>query len=114
MRTLLLGPYELSYDVVEKALPAGVAGVFALGHVDFEGVFRVERIGRDDCSLRGSLHAAIGSSTRFKYLTVASAQRAFETECELFHRFRPPGNITHPDRPRGSGWKCPVCLHHYR
>lgn len=113
MRGDLLGPYELSYDVIERALSNKVCGVFALGHVDAGGTFRIQRVGRDDSDLRGCLQNLIGSSTRFKYAPVASPQVAFERECELFHRFRPPGNIIHPDRPPESGWRCPVCFQNH-
>ena len=110
MKSTLLGPLDLTFDQVEQALPIGKGGVFALGHVDTVGTFRVQRVGRDDHDLGRSLQRLIGSSTRFKYAVVASPQLAFEYECELFHRFRPPGNVIHPTRPACSQWKCPVCI----
>jgi hypothetical protein len=108
MRTALLGPFELAFDTIERELPTVACGVFALGYVDPAGTFRVQRIGRDD-DLRKGLQELIGSSTRFKFARSTSRQSAFERECELFHRFRPPGNIIHPDRPAGTNWLCPVC-----
>lgn len=110
MRSGLQGPYELTFDGIAVALPVALGGVFALGHVDAAGTFRVERVGRDDRDLRGCLQGLIGSSNRFKYAPAASAREAFEQECELFHRLRPPGNIIHPDRPKGSDWRCQVCF----
>ena len=106
----LIGPYGLSFEEVAQALPRGQCGVFALGHLDATGTFRIERVGRDDHDLRQCLTTFIGSSSRFKFVPATSPQQAFEAECALFHRFRPPGNIIHPERPRGSDWRCPVCL----
>lgn len=114
MKGELIGPYELSYDTLEKALPDGLCGVFALGHVDAAGIFRVQRVGRDDTNLRRCLQGLIGSSSRFKFLKAVSPQAAFERECALFHKFRPPGNIIHPSRMQGSQWHCPVCLQYHR
>ncbi len=114
MPKALLGPYELSYDAIKTALPENACGIFALGYVDATDTFRVQRVGRDDSNLRSCLKDLIGSSNRFKYATGLTPKQAFEAECELFHTLRPPGNIMHPDRPKGSGWVCPVCLHHQR
>ena len=110
MKSMLLGPYELSFDSLARALPTGQCGAYALGHVDFEGTFRIERVCRDDRDLREHLQGLIGSSNRFKFAPARSPQQAFESECYLFHRFQPPNNIIHPDRPRGTNWRCPVCV----
>ena len=107
--TTLHGPYELSVDSLERSLPRGGGGVFALGYIDSAGRFRVERVGRDEADLKGRLRNLIGSGNLFKYAAV-DAREAFELECEIFHRLRPPSNITHPDRPRGTDWKCRQCL----
>lgn len=109
MSTALLGPYELNFESVAEALPIAHCGVYALGHVDFAGTFRIQKIGRDDSDLRRHLQELIGSSNRFKYARTITPQKAFEIECELFHRFRPPGNIIHPTRPKASDWRCPIC-----
>lgn len=110
MKSTLLGPFDLTYDDVEQILPRAKCGIFALGHVDTTGTFRVQRVGRDDQDLRRCLQGLIGSSTRFKYALGPAPQQCFERECELFHQFRPPGNIIHPSRQAGSQWKCPVCF----
>lgn len=46
---------------------------------------------------------------RFKFSFAASPKAAFEKECINYHDFSPRGNTVHPDRPNGSGWKCPRC-----
>jgi hypothetical protein len=109
MNTLLDGPYDLTFDSLQNELPKSRAGVFALGHVDARGTFRVQRVGRDERDLQERLCGMIGSGTMFKYAIVSTAKEAFDLECDLFHKFRPPSNIMHPDRPRGSEWKCRHC-----
>lgn len=111
MKSNLEGPYELSYECLESTLPRQTAGVFALGYVDPDGRFRVNRVGREDGDLRDYLRGLIGSSASFKFSLTGSAREAFDLECELFHRLRPPGNFMHPVRPPGSSWKCRHCLH---
>jgi len=109
MQTQLLGPFELSFESVDAVVQSGRCGVFALGHVDAAGVFRVERVGRDDKDLRQKLQTAIGSGNRFKFTYANSPEKAFLEECFIFHEFRPPRNFIHPDRLKGSGWTCPIC-----
>lgn len=110
MQVSLKGPYDLSYDCVEKLLPKAKGGVFAVGYTDAADRFRVQRVGRDGSDLREFLRTLIGSGNKFKFRITATEQEAFELECELFHKLKPPSNFTHPGRPRGSGWKCPHCL----
>lgn len=43
---------------------------------------------------------------------LTSAKAAFEKECHNYHDFggkEKLDNTIHPDRPAGSGWKCPCC-----
>lgn len=110
MKSNLNGPYDLSFDCLEQNLPTKGVGVYAIGHVDALGTFRVQRVGRDEENVKQRLRSLIGSGNKFKYALLATAFEAFEMECELFHRLKPPSNVTHPDRPRGSGWKCRHCL----
>lgn len=107
--TSLAGPYELFFDRLANVVPERTCGVFALGHVDRAGIFRVQCVGRDDVDLRDRLRELIGSSTSFKFATTETAHEAFLRECELFHTFQPPRNFNHPIRPAGSGWTCRLC-----
>lgn len=109
---MLNGPYALTFDDLEARVPSRRCGVFALGYVDASDRFRVQRVGRDDGDLQQRLKDLIGSSQRFKFEATDTPRAAFESECELFHRLRPPGNFMHPDRPAGSDWCCPVCFRH--
>ena len=110
MRSPLLGPYNLTYDDLQTVVPEGMCGTYALGHVDNRQTFRVERVGREEKDLRRCLRGLIGSSIGFKFAPMSSPKTAFEHECELFHRLRPPGNFIHPERPAGTDWNCPVCF----
>jgi len=108
-RTGLSGPHRLVFDASAAAVTKRSAGVYALGHVDFQGRFCINHIGRSDLDVRARLFDCIGSEAAFKYDYFPSSQAAFERECELFHDIRPPGNRVHPDRPRGTTWRCPRC-----
>ena len=114
MKTNLHGPYELTFDSIEAVMPAGGRGVFALGYAEPSSVFRVQRVGRDGNDLGNKLKSLIGASNEFKYRLTLTEREAFEMECELFHTLRPPSNISHPDRPQGSDWRCPFCLQFHR
>ena len=104
------GPYDLSFDTLERVLSKGRRGVFSVGYVDREDRFRVQSVGRDDYDLRARLCELIGSSAMFKFALINDSRAAFERECELFHDLRPPSNFIHPSRPSGTDWKCPRCV----
>ncbi len=110
MKTSMSGPYDLTFDTLERTLSKGRLGVFSLGYVDREGRFRVQSVGRDDYDLRARLCELIGSSAMFKFALMRDPRTAFEHECALFHDLRPPSNFIHPGRPAGSDWKCPRCF----
>jgi hypothetical protein len=114
MTSELLGPYDLTFDALEHLVPDRQCGVFALGHLGTDRTFRVQSVGREDRDLKLRLRGLIGSSGRFKFAPMPAPRQAFEAECALFHRFRPPGSFIHPDRPAGTDWGCPVCFDHAR
>ena len=45
----------------------------------------------------------------FKYGYFPSSEAAFQKECEIFHDVKPPRNLVHPGRPKGTSWECPRC-----
>lgn len=106
----LEGPYSLTVEGIGAAVPKQAIGVFALGHLDLYNRFRVEAVGRGDKDLGHELRALIGTAGLFKFSCFASAEEAFLKHCELFHKFRPPGNLIHPARAEGTDWRCPHCL----
>ena len=103
------GPYGLTFDGIAGSVVHRRCGVYALGFVDRTGVFRVERVGRDEVDIRAGLEKLIGTTNYFKVATARSGLEAFLIECELYHRFRPTGNFIHPVRAQCSVWMCPYC-----
>ena len=110
MASDLKGPYRLTADGIDGALLDREKGAYALGHEDFQGRFMITHVGRSDDDLRSTLRGLIGTSASFKFSETLSDRQAFEIQCELFHKFRPPGNHLHPDRPKGTNWVCPRCM----
>lgn len=107
--TGLHGPYRLTFDAIDAAVVRTSPGVFALGYADADGRFCVNHVGRSDADVKIRLRDFIGSDSLFKYDYSASSEAAFQKECELFHDVRPPRNLVHPGRPRGTSWECPRC-----
>jgi hypothetical protein len=107
--TGLLGPYRLAVDVIAAEVAATTAGAFALGDTDVHGRFCVAYVGSATNDLRQRLLAHVGTARFFKFREFGSGEAAFEKECELFHAFMPIGNVLHPERLAGSGWRCPRC-----
>lgn len=105
----LSGPFPLTFEGIEKALPRIGAGVFALGSRDFGGRFVIQSIGRSDVDVKQRLRECIGAGTHFKFDYFPSDKAAFEKECALFHDLAPPGNHVHPGRPAGTTFRCPRC-----
>lgn len=110
--TSLMGPYRLTVDGIDGAIVRKSPGTFALGYTDHDGKFWINHVGRSDEDLARQLRNYIGSELMFKYSYHPSSRVAFEKECQLFHTLRPPGNFTHPDRPKGTSWECPYCRGH--
>lgn len=107
--TGLSGPYQLTFEGIEAAVTHRLPGVYALGHKDRTGRFSIQCIGRSDSDIRARLRDCIGAANFFKFDYFRLDHEAFERECELFHDLQPPGNRVHPDRPRGTTWRCPRC-----
>ena len=102
--TGLLGPYRLTFDAIDAAVTQTSPGVFALGHADPGGRFCVNHVGRSDADVKIKLRDFIGSDSLFKYGYFPSSEAAFQKECALFHDVRPPRNLVHPGRPKGTSW----------
>lgn len=104
------GPYKLDTKTIDKQVARASAGNYALGS-DGDGRFRVNYVGRSDSDVGSRLKSWVGTSSQpqFKFIYATSPKTAFEKECHNYHDFTPPANKSHPDRPAGSGWKCPRC-----
>jgi hypothetical protein len=107
--TGLAGPYILSVDRIDAVVTRASPGIYALDRTDKNDAFYISCIGRSDVDVAARLKTYVGGRYKyFKFRYSASAQAAFAKECTLYHDFNPPDNHTHPDRPRGTNWKCPV------
>lgn len=109
-QTGLEGPFSLAFDIIEHEVPRHMPGVYAIGYVDLDGWFRIEKVGRSDHDLRRALDDCIGTASHFKFLALPTADQAFAKECQIFHDFKPPGNRAHPDPPADSDRDCPRCF----
>src|SRR5688572_2514581 len=110
MRTTgLIGPFRLAVEVIAAEVAERTAGAFALGDTDARGRFCVAYVGSAAGDLRQRLLAHVGTARFFTFREYESGEAAFAKECELFHAFMPIGNVLHPDRLAGSGWRCPQC-----
>jgi len=106
-----LGPVHLAAREVERHVPAGVPGAFALGYArPQEGAVFISRVGRSDTDLRAAVLAHVGSRyTAFFYLPLASAPDAYAEECRLWHEMGGP-DLDSADHPVPPGdHACPVC-----
>lgn len=106
--TGLNGPYPLTSGGVTVNVTKTAAGAYALGKT-VDGTFHVYYVGRSDSDVAARLRQHVGKHQQFKFDYMSSPKAAFEKECRLYHDFSPPDNRSHPDRPNGSGWRCPVC-----
>ncbi len=109
----LEGPYTLSQAGIDAAVTQTSPGAYALGQAGAHGTFLISYVGRADDDLNARLKNHIGKHPSFKAGFFPSAKAAFDKECELYHMFGGPtgglDNKIHPDRPKGSYAKCPVC-----
>lgn len=114
MATLdMQGPYALTSTGIDSAVTRTSAGNYALGYTNDDGVFVVQYVGRSDSDVRARLHNWVSTPyIRFKYSYASSPKAAFEKECRNYHDFGGSSkldNDSHPGRPAGSTWRCPVC-----
>jgi hypothetical protein len=107
----LWGPFDLTLPGIDAAITATCAGVYALGKLeDRDGRFQVRYLKRDDRDVKRRLKGHVASwYPFFLYKHYLSPRQAFEKECDLYHRFNPPDNKSHPARPEKTDWKCPHC-----
>ena len=110
----LKGPWELTGESVDEIITSISPGNYALGYANEKDKFIVRYVGRSDGDLNDRLHKWTGKPRypEFKADYATSPEAAFEKECHNYHDFGEVAkldNKSHPDRPNGSGWECPVC-----
>jgi hypothetical protein len=107
--TGLRGPFSLTTEKIDKEVTQKSPGAYALDATT-SGAFQVNYAGRSDTDVKDRLAKHVGGKYKFfEFEYYSSAKAAFEKECNLYHDFSPSDNTIHPDRPSGSGWKCPRC-----
>ena len=110
----MTGPYDLTPNKINAVVAQASPGNYALGHKS-DDTFYVSYVGRSDSDVRGRLLSWAGKKSKyesFKYAYASSPKAAFEKECRNYHDFggsKKLDNGSHPDRPDGTDWKCPVC-----
>jgi hypothetical protein len=105
------GPYKLDTETIDAKVTRKSPGNYALGRRNEEGKFFVGYVGRSDSDIRAHLKSRAGKADQllFKFSYANSPKAAFEKECKFYHDFHPPGNHSHPARPKGTNWRCPRC-----
>ena len=109
------GPYTLTREKVDEEVTKTSLGNYALGYVD-DDTFYVCYVGRSDDDVNKRLKSWVGVKpsryTHFEFSYATSPKVAFEKECKNYHDFgenKKLDNESHPQRPEGTNWKCPVC-----
>jgi hypothetical protein len=112
--TNLKGPYDLTYEEINRVVTLTSAGTYVLGYVNSDGRFVVQYVGRSDDDINRRLHEWIDKGyTSFKFDYFDTAKEAFGKECIIYHDFGGPegelNNERHPERPDDTDWRCPRC-----
>jgi hypothetical protein len=105
------GPVHLAAVEVERAVPAGTPGAFALGFArPQEGAVFISFVGRSDSDLRATVLSHVGSRyTAFFFLPAASPEEAYAEECRAWHDMG-GAELDSGDHPVPPGdHACPVC-----
>lgn len=103
------GPFRLMIDEIGRTASKGRCGVYALGSVRYDGLFAISFVGASYDGLYEDLRNRIGTAPYFKIRQISDPDAAFLQVCEMFHRFHPSGNFFHPERPKDSRLRCPLC-----
>ena len=110
---LAIGPLRLNEDNVEAVVNGALPGAYALGRMRGRS-FVVNFVGRADDNVREDLldHARRGKYKMMRFDYCASAETAFQRECEIYHDFGAAwllDNKKHPAPAEGQDWRCPRC-----
>lgn len=106
----LKGTFALNRAQVDANVPLVSPGIFVLGYRSADGSkFTVARVGRSESDINRGLLGYIGRYPYFKFAYSESSAAAFEKECMLYHQLSPRDNKSHPPRPAGTIWRCPMC-----
>jgi len=107
------GPFCLDNETISKTITRISPGNYLLGFLD-DKRFVVKHVGRSDGDIGGRLKSHIGKYPMFKFSYADSPNAAFKKECKNYREFggdqNKLKNEIHPDRPKGSNWKCQFCI----
>ena len=103
----LAGPFALSEKAIENCVKQKCWGLYMVGSFE-SNRFLVKRVGRSS-DIANELYDYVGEYEAFKFVYCPSEKKAFQQECELYHRLRPAKNKSHPRKPPDEDWDCPVC-----
>jgi hypothetical protein len=105
------GPFKLTNEEVEKHITKKSPGNYALGKSS-DDTFHISYVGRADVDLKDRLLKWVDKYVDFKFSYATSPKDAFLKECKNYHDFggkEKLKNQIHPDRPKDTDWKCPIC-----
>ncbi len=114
------GPYPFNSTGIDKNVPEGTIGNYALGQTNDENTFIVHYIGHS-LDVRKRLHDHLNNPDedwskvhQFKFSKAANEVEAYKKECQNWHDFGEStylhDNEYHPAKPGGrTSLKCPVC-----
>lgn len=105
------GPLALTEENI-SALQAKTENYRLGKSLNTQGGLIVDYVGRSDTDITERLTFWLNSGrgyTYFRYKYATSPRAAFYQECQDYHKFAPPDNAIHPDRPAWTNWECPVC-----
>lgn len=111
----MTGPFPYTRESINKYVPEGKPGNYALGTLDEENnTFIVEYVGRADKNLKERIGHSLKEYSHFKFSIASSPREAYYKECQNWHDFGGKEgklhNDIHPDRPDGDeAAQCPIC-----
>lgn len=68
-------------------------------------------VGRADADVGRRISQSVNEGYGYRYFWfeyASSRMRAYQLECELYHKFNPPDNTNHPAVPANAFWRCPI------
>jgi hypothetical protein len=104
----LNGPHPLCLEQLGTRVTRRAAGAYLLS-ASLGGEIGARWVERSDYDVGARLRQYIGLYSHFAWAYASSPAHAYEMACEMYHEWRPPENIKHPDKPEGDDWMCPIC-----
>ena len=108
--SILDGPHPLCIKHLASRIRRKAPGTYLLSATR-GGEIGPRRVERSDDDVAEQLKQHIGLYSHFAWAYASSPMAAYEMECEMYHVWRPPDNLKHPEKPTGVDWNCPVCGH---